>query len=228
MTRLGERERLLAIDTCLGACSAAVVVDGALRASRYEERRTGHAEAIVPMLEAVLAEADMPPKSIERIAVTIGPGTFAGMRIGLAAAEGLRLSIGAALVPVSSLWAIGQRVLAAQGPFHQPLAIAVDAGRGQVYLEVLDRSGQPVDGPVLIDVGAAVALVAGKELLLAGSGAPLIAGNAPERVLVGALEPKAADFAVAAGSLPVATEAVRPLYFRPADAVVQSAPGLRA
>ncbi len=228
MTRADQSLRLLAIDTCLGACSAAVAVEGGVPAASYEERRTGHAEAIVPMIEAVLAHAGVPPNSLERIAVTIGPGTFAGMRIGLAAAEGLKLATGAALIPVSSLWAIGQRVLAAQGPFHQPLAIAVDAGRGQVYLELMDGSGEPMDGPVLIDVGAAIALVAGKEVLLAGSGALQIAGSAPERVVAGAFEPRAGDFAVAAGCLPIVTGPVRPLYFRPADAVVQSAPGLRA
>ncbi len=228
MTQPGVPLRLLAIDTCLGACSAAAAVEGSVRAQAYEERRTGHAEAIVPMLERVLAEAGMPPESLERIAVTIGPGTFAGMRIGLAAAGGLKLATGAALIPVSSFWAIGQRVLAAHGPFHQPLAIAVDAGRGQVYLELMDRSGEPMDGPVLIDIGAAIALVAGKEVLLAGSGALQIAGSAPERVVAGAFEPRAADFAVAAGCLPIATGPVHPLYFRPADAVVQSPPGLRA
>ena len=228
MTRPGEPLRLLAIDTCLGACSVAVAVGGIIRAARYEERRTGHAEAIVPMIEAVLAEAGVTPKSLERIAVTIGPGTFAGMRIGLAAAEGLRLSTGAALVPVSSLWAIGQRVIAERRSLESPLAIAVDAGRGQVYIEVLGLDGAPDEGPQLLGVDEA-ALLAGKHNApIAGSGAELLARAAANHVLAGSIEPRASDFAVAAGALPVATEPVRPIYFRPADAVVQSAPGLRA
>lgn len=228
MTRPGEPLRLLAIDTCLGACSAAVAVDGVVRAQRYEERRTGHAEAIVPMVEGVLADAGVAPISLERIAVTIGPGTFAGMRIGLAAAEGLRLSTGAALVPVSSLWAIGQRVLADRGPIERPLAIAVDAGRGQVYIEVLRPDGTPDLGPQLLANDEAAMLVGKHNAALAGSGSGLLASAAVNAVLAGATEPCASAFAVAAGSLPVATEPVRPLYFRPADAVVQSAPGLRA
>lgn len=228
MTRPDAPLHLLAIDTCLGACSAAVAVEGVVRAARYEERRTGHAEAIVPMIEAVLAQAGVPPKSLERIAVTIGPGTFAGMRIGLAAAEGLRLSTGAMLVPASSLWAIGQRVIAEHGPIERPLAIAVDAGRGQVYIEVIEPGGAPAGGPQLLAIDEAALLVGKYNALLAGSGAGLLASAAANHVLAGGLEPRASDFAIAAGALPVATEPVRPRYFRPADAVVQSAPGLRA
>lgn len=228
MTRPGERVPLLAIDTCLGACSAAVAVGGIVRAACYEERRTGHAEAVVPMIQRVLAEAGVAPKDLERIAVTNGPGTFAGIRIGLAAAEGLRLTTGAALVPVSSLWALGQRVIAEHGPLDRPLAIAVDAGRGQVYLEMVDRSGTPSDGPLLVEIGAARTMVAERSAALAGSGARLAAGGTNLPVLSEQIEPKAAGFAVAALRLPMASGPVQPHYLRPADAVAQSAPGLRA
>lgn len=226
--RPGEPLPLLAIDTCLGACSAAVAVDGVVRAARYEERRTGHAEAIVPMIEAVLANAGVTPKSLKRIAVTIGPGTFAGMRIGLAAAEGLSLATGATLVPVSSLWAIGQRVIAERGLSERPLAVAVDAGRGQVYIELLGPQGAHVNGPQLLAIAEASAIAGQRSVLRAGSGAGLLTQGAEGDVLAGAIEPRASDFAVAASALPVATGPVRPLYFRPADAVVQSAPELRA
>jgi tRNA threonylcarbamoyladenosine biosynthesis protein TsaB len=221
--------RLLAIDTCFGACSAALAVDGVVRAGCYEARRTGHAEALLPMVERVLAEAGVSASSLNRIAVTRGPGTFAGVRIGLAAAEGLRLSTGAGLVAVSSLWAIGQRVIAGHGPLDRALAIAVDAGRDQVYLECLDACGAAGEGPKLVAVGSAVERLAGMNAALAGSAARRLAIGAGARVLAEAVEPRAADFAVAAGRQPVVSGVVAPLYLRTAEFVAQAPPqGIRA
>lgn len=214
---------LVAIDTCFGACSVAVALNGRVAACAYEERRTGHAEAVVPMIEHVLGQASLLTAAIRAIAVTRGPGTFAGMRIGLAAAEGLRLATGAALIPVSSLWAIGQRVLSQRGPMDRPLAIAVDAGRGQVYVELLAPDGIATGGPDLLTIEQATDLARAAGAGVAGSGAHLI-----DMVDPLAIEPDAASFALAAGRLPEASAHVTPLYFRPADAVVQaSPPGLR-
>jgi tRNA threonylcarbamoyladenosine biosynthesis protein TsaB len=225
----GEAVRLLAIDTCFAACSAAVAVDGVVRAAQYEERRTGHAEAIVPMIERVLSDAGIAVHTIDRVAVTNGPGTFAGVRVGLAAAEGLRLSTGARLVPVPSLWAIGQRVLAEHGPLDRPLVIAVDAGRDHIYLEDLDASATPVEGPKLLHVGSARAIVSRLNVVLAGSGARLLGTGTGAPVLADDILPRAADFVVPAAAWPIAAGAVRPCYLRPAEFVAQSAPhGIRA
>lgn len=216
---------LLAIDSCFGACSVAVAVDGRIAARCYEERRIGHAEAIVPMIAETLDLAGIGPAAIEAIAVTRGPGTFAGMRIGLAAAEGLRLSTGARIIPVSSLWAIGQRVLAGRGPQGTPLAIAVDAGRGQLYFELLTPDGQSGgDGPELLSIGEATARVRKAAASVVGSGAALVDTSSP----AAPIEPQAAHFALAALALSASTGPVAPLYLRPADAVVQAPPaGLR-
>jgi tRNA threonylcarbamoyl adenosine modification protein YeaZ len=221
--------RLLAIDTCLAACSAAVAVDSTVRASQYEERRSGHAEAIVPMIERVLADAAVAPSSIDRIVVTIGPGTFAGVRVALAAAEGLRLATGAALIPVSSLWAIGQRVLAERAPRDPRLAIAVDAGGDHVYLECLEAADLPGSGPTLLPIGTARETVLRWGAALAGSGARQLAAGTGTSVLVEEMLPRASDVVVPAAILPVADGVVRPLYLRRADFVRQSAPeGIRA
>lgn len=216
---------LLAIDTCFGACSVAVALAGRVVASRYEERRTGHAEAIVPMIAGVLGEAGIEMAALTTIAVTRGPGTFAGMRIGLAAAEGLKLSTGAAIVPVSSLWAIGQRVLAERGPQAAPFAIAVDAGRGQVYFELLSPEGSPSgDGPELLSIDDARGRIERNKAMAFGSGSSLIGAS----IEATPIEPDSARFALAALHLPAAAGDVAPLYFRPADAIVQAPPpGLR-
>lgn len=218
---------LLAIDTCLGACSAAVVVEGRVAASTYEERRTGHAEAIVPMISAVIAKSRITTAEIRRIAVTRGPGTFAGMRIGLAAAEGLRLSNGASLIPVSSLWAIGQRVIAERASPVSALVVAVDAGRGQVYFELLGPDGRPSDGPKILSIEEAAQRTRLEKAVAVGSGAHLVS-PAEFTASAPAIEPMASAFALPALDQPVATGQVAPLYFRPADAVVQAPPpGLR-
>jgi tRNA threonylcarbamoyladenosine biosynthesis protein TsaB len=218
---------LVAIDTCFGACSVAAASGGRILAGAYEERRTGHAEAIVPMIDQVLAAGGIAPHAIKTIAVTRGPGTFAGMRIGLSAAQGLQLATGAVLIPLSSLWAIGQRVLAQRGAGGRPLAIAVDAGRGQVYFELLDAGGRPVEGPELLMVEEAERRAGRAGAVIAGSGARLLA-NSEASWASGVVEPEASAFALAALDCPVATEVVTPLYFRPADAVVQvPPPGLR-
>jgi len=98
--------RILAFDTALGACSAAVWADGLVLARAFEPRSRGHAEALLPMIEAVLAEAGLRLDALDRLAVTVGPGSFAGTRVGLAAARGLALATGLPLVGVTTLEAV--------------------------------------------------------------------------------------------------------------------------
>jgi tRNA threonylcarbamoyladenosine biosynthesis protein TsaB len=105
---------VLAFDTSAGACSAAVLGgDGTVLARRCEALERGHAERLLPMLRDVLAEAGVEIADLALLAVTIGPGTFTGIRIGLAAARGLALASGLPLVGVTSLEAVAASVPAA-------------------------------------------------------------------------------------------------------------------
>ncbi|RME99210.1 MAG: tRNA (adenosine(37)-N6)-threonylcarbamoyltransferase complex dimerization subunit type 1 TsaB, partial [Alphaproteobacteria bacterium] len=138
----GTVMKLLALDTTLGACSAAVLCAAGDRQrlfARFEERARGHAEALMPMVADVLAEAGVGYDELDRIALTRGPGTFTGVRIGVAAARGLALATGAALFATDSL-----SVIAADarerwqqendgGARPQQIATLVDARRGEVY-----------------------------------------------------------------------------------------------
>jgi tRNA threonylcarbamoyl adenosine modification protein YeaZ/ribosomal-protein-alanine acetyltransferase len=95
---------LLALDTCFDACSAALYdVARGVVASRFERMERGHAEALGPMVEALFAEAGVAPPALARIAVTIGPGTFTGLRIGLAYAKGMALALNIPLIGIDSL-----------------------------------------------------------------------------------------------------------------------------
>ena len=136
---------VLAFDTCLGAVSAAVRWRGASGewqvASRFEARAGGHAERLMPMIAEVMEEAGLAFADLGRIAVTVGPGTFTGVRGGVAAARGLALASGLPVVTATSLavMAHGAREQL-QGRDADLLAVAVDARRGMVYLEIFDEA----------------------------------------------------------------------------------------
>ena len=126
---------VLAFDTAQGALSAAVRDGEGELAAIFEERTRGHAEALMPMLETVLAEAALGFAGLDALAVTVGPGTFTGLRVGLAAARGLALARGLPLVGVTTLEAVAAPVSAVAG---EAVVAAFDARRDEIYLQVFD------------------------------------------------------------------------------------------
>ena len=100
--------KLLALDCAGLACSVALWRDGAIVAERTREMARGHAEALMPMLGEVMAAADERLDALDRLAVTVGPGSFTGIRVGLAAARGLALAIGCPLIGVGTLAALAE------------------------------------------------------------------------------------------------------------------------
>lgn len=133
---------LLAIDTATEACSAALLCHGTWHV-RYAEMPRGHTRALMPMVHALLAEADMALGDVRAIAVDHGPGAFTGVRIGVSAAQGLALGLGCPVVPVSSLAALAWQ--AGQGP----VVSAIDARAGGVYLgyHMVDGKGAHLLAP---------------------------------------------------------------------------------
>ncbi len=101
---------LLALDTCFGCCSAALY-DSRIIAARHQFMETGHAEALAPMVQALFADAGTKPKDLTRIAVTIGPGSFTGVRIGLSFARGLALALDIPMIGIDSLTATAAPLL---------------------------------------------------------------------------------------------------------------------
>src|SRR5215469_8711576 len=204
---------ILGLDTALAACSIAVTRDGEVLAAASEPMQRGHQERLAPMVQAVMADAGLEFAVLDKVGVTVGPGSFTGLRVGLAFAKGLGLALGRPCVGVGTLEA-----LAASEPGPGLTAAAIDAKRGQVYLQAFEV-GAAVMAPDSLPVETAAARLAelwrGGPLRLVGPGAGLLAGIAPEAVVIERAAPDpAAVCALAAGR----TTPARPLYLRAPDA----------
>ncbi|MHA1598030.1 MAG: tRNA (adenosine(37)-N6)-threonylcarbamoyltransferase complex dimerization subunit type 1 TsaB, partial [Alphaproteobacteria bacterium] len=124
--------RVLAIDTATSSCSVAMWGDGDILARRAESMPRGQSEALMGMIADVLSEAELDMSAIDLLAVTIGPGAFTGIRIGLAAARGLALASGLPLLGVTTTEAIA----AAIKGNNIPLLVALDSKRADIFIEV--------------------------------------------------------------------------------------------
>jgi tRNA threonylcarbamoyladenosine biosynthesis protein TsaB len=206
---------VLALDTATGACSAAVLRDGAVLAARCEPMTRGHQERLASLVRETMAEAGVAFADIDRIGVTVGPGSFTGLRVGLAFAKGLGLALSKPCIGVGTLEA-----LAASDPGPGLTAAVIDAKRGQLYLQVF-QDGVAVMAPdVLAQEIAAARLAefwAGGLARLVGPGAALLAGVLPGAEVHERAAPDPAALARLAASRPAGIPA-RPLYLRAPDA----------
>ncbi len=224
---------ILAFDTCLGAVSVAVRWRGAggewLMRHAHEVRERGHAERLMPMIAETMREAGLAFSDIGRIAATIGPGTFTGVRGGVAAARGLALASGVTTVGATSLAVMAhqaeERVGASRG--GRLLVVAVDARRDAVYLQIFpgahDDAAEP---PLVLSPEEAARRIGPLPVMIVGSGAEPVAtavnaaGGRAEATLVD-LQPDARALASMAADL-VPSHPLRPLYLRPPDVKPQA------
>jgi tRNA threonylcarbamoyladenosine biosynthesis protein TsaB len=170
--------RVLAIDTALGACSACVVSDDVLEPLTSETllMSRGHAEALLPLVDRVIARLDGGFASLDRVAVTIGPGSYTGLRVGIAAARAIGLAAGIPVVGVTTLSALLASAVSTEK--RRLCAAAIDARHGQVYFQAVAPGGRTVVAPALIGMRDAVRLIGTGAVTLIGSGAPAIAVEA--------------------------------------------------
>ena len=201
---------LLAVDTALGACSVAILDGGRVRAHRCEAMDRGHAEALAPMVADAMADAGIAFAALDRLAVTTGPGTFTGQRVGLAFMRGLRVALHRPLIGVTTLAAMLAQALAQTGLSRA--AALHDARRGEVYLQISD-DGEPAVLPFEDALGQL-----GGVLALAGTAAPAAAARLPHAVLSDVRQPDALWVGRLAHALPDTQVAPRPLYLRAPDA----------
>lgn len=161
---------VLAIDTALEFCAAAVLdtATGQFLARESQAMKRGHAEALMPLIARVMASAALPFTELDRVAVTTGPGSFTGLRVGISAARGLALAAGKPVVGVSTLAAYAAP-LVDEGN-EEPIVVAIDARHDHVYTQTFSGHGVTLIKPAVMPVDDA--------LRAARFGAPRIVGNA--------------------------------------------------
>jgi tRNA threonylcarbamoyladenosine biosynthesis protein TsaB len=212
---------ILAIDTCLDACSVAVCAGETLLAVRSEPMSRGHQERLAPMVYEAMRDAGLGFSALGRIAVTVGPGSFTGLRVGLAFAKAMALALDIPCVGVGVLEALALG-MAPQGF----VCAAVDAKGGQIYLQIfIDGRAAMAPDALAPDTAAARLgeLWTGGPASLIGSGAALLAGVLPSAAIL----PRTAPDPLAIARIGQAARAPipppRPLYLRAPDAKLSAA-----
>lgn len=222
--------RILGFDTATSACSAAVWEDGRIAARRFEPMPRGQSERLIPMVREVLSEAGADFPDLDLLAVTIGPGSFTGLRIGLAAARGMALAGDLACFGVTTLDAVAAGVSEREREEANVLVV-LDSKRAEVYAQAFRSDLRPLSEPKALMPADLAALTATGEgdadhVVVAGDGA----GQAVEALKDKGIEavlstapgvPDAATVAAIAAerwSPDQPAAPLRPLYLRPPDA----------
>jgi len=202
---------ILALDCSLDSCSAAILDDtrGVL-ARHFERMERGQAERIAPMVRDVMAEAGVTAPSLDRIGVTLGPGTFTGIRIGLACAKGLALALNKPVIGIDTLRAI----VANAGKVSEAIAVATDARQGQIYLGIY-RGGETLVAPRRLALEDVAHLLPQGPLFVMGGAKTALIAAAQRNDLAARSE---SDIPIAANFAPFIIDAepdamsLRPLY----------------
>ncbi len=219
--------RVLAIDTALEACSAAVLdtEQAAILASESHIMVRGHAEALMPLIASVMAQASLRFSELDRIAVTVGPGSFTGLRVGIAAARGIGLAAAKPVVGLTTLTALAAPYIAADDSL--PIAAVIDARHSHVYLQLFGTGGRTLIPPRIVPLREAVHAAAAASARLVGSGACMIAQNWSNQEPPQLVDERRApdiDWVARVGAAADENQsAPKPLYLRAPDAHPQSA-----
>ncbi|MGH6857936.1 MAG: tRNA (adenosine(37)-N6)-threonylcarbamoyltransferase complex dimerization subunit type 1 TsaB [Methylocella sp.] len=167
--------KILAIDTALPAVSACILGDDADSPEAIETMamERGHAEALLPLIDRVMARVEGGFASLGRVAVTVGPGSFTGLRVGIAAARAIGIACKIPVTGVSTLAALAAPLILEQKPGL--VAAAIDARRGNVFFAAFGTDGRAVLPPRIAPAREAMRALGAGPVRLAGSGAPLLA-----------------------------------------------------
>jgi tRNA threonylcarbamoyladenosine biosynthesis protein TsaB len=174
---------ILAIDTALDACAAAVLDTDATRTIARESQamKRGHAEALMPLIGRVIKASGIAFAGLDRIAVTTGPGSFTGLRVGLSAARGIALAANKPVVGVTTLTAYAAPVVSQNG---EPSVIsAIDARHDHVYFQVVSGDGSSLMRPKVAPIEEALAASRFGPCWLVGNAAKILADRWPSDAL---------------------------------------------
>jgi tRNA threonylcarbamoyl adenosine modification protein YeaZ len=223
--------RILAIDTALPACSACVLDSDAPEpiSSETLPMARGHAEALLPLLERVVAHAEGGFASLDRVAVTVGPGSFTGIRVGLSAARAIGVARRIPVAGVSTLAALAAPlILDGDGAI---VVAAIDALHGSVFVTGYGSGGRTILSPRHSPVRDAVRALGAGPLRITGSGAPMLAIEAwsiglKAEVVRDSIAPDIAYVARLGLAADPASAPPRPLYLKAPDAKPQKPPAI--
>ncbi|PCJ68870.1 MAG: tRNA (adenosine(37)-N6)-threonylcarbamoyltransferase complex dimerization subunit type 1 TsaB [Rhodobiaceae bacterium] len=222
---------LLAMDTGQAACSVALWREGKIIAHRYTAMPKGHAEVLVPMIEEVQNEAGFAFEDLDALAVTVGPGTFTGLRVGLATARGIALASGKPLIGVTTLEAIAHAARGEAVDKEAVIAASFDARRDEIYLQCFATGEVALTEPSLVTLDTCNEYVPNSDLpiICVGTGAALLmerlAGAGHDALSAqAALLPDARCVAEIAAARGVTEDSLPgPLYLRAPDAKLPKA-----
>jgi tRNA threonylcarbamoyladenosine biosynthesis protein TsaB len=219
--------RLLAIDTALGLCSACVFdteTDTALASASVEMSR-GHAEALMPLIERVINQIDGEFTSLDRVAVSVGPGSFTGLRVALSAGRAIGVAAEIPAVGVNTLSAFAAPYLGFDNVDH--IASVIDARHSHVYVQMIRSDGKLVLAPQITLISDVVAAIGALKVRIVGSAASLFADAMRSQGFNPDVEPDSAgpdiDWIARLGAIANPDHAPpSPLYLRPPDATPQT------
>lgn len=167
--------KILNIETSGKICSVALTCDGALELQLDDSQGMRHAEVLAPFVERIMSELNRKEQKLDAVAVSIGPGSYTGLRIGLSLAKGLAFSLGVPLIGVSTL-----KILAVKAMFRgmhwqgtELLVPMIDARRMEVFTAVYDFALNEVvkPGPMILDADSFANLLEEHEMWFFGDGA---------------------------------------------------------
>jgi tRNA threonylcarbamoyladenosine biosynthesis protein TsaB len=214
---------ILAIDTALDACAAAVLDTGSSQMIARESlaMKRGHAEALMPLIARVMKDAGLPFAALDRIAVTAGPGSFTGLRVGLSAARGIALAAGKPVVGLTTLSAYAAPVVSESG--EQPVISAIDARHDQVYFQAVSGDGSTLIPPQVAPIAEMLAAWRFGPPQLVGNAAQILADRwpadaAPPFRVDAQAAPDIAWVAWLGAAVSPSAAPARPFYLRAPDA----------
>ncbi|HTH95980.1 MAG TPA: tRNA (adenosine(37)-N6)-threonylcarbamoyltransferase complex dimerization subunit type 1 TsaB [Stellaceae bacterium] len=212
---------VLAFDCSGASCSAAVLSEGDILAHRFAAMARGQAEALVPMIGEVMAQAGLSFVSLDAIVTTVGPGSFTGIRLGLAAAQGLALASSRPILAVSAFEAHLAGLGA--GPPAHPVLVAIDSRRGPVFAQVFGTNRAALTEPMQLEPAEVERHLPAGPVVAIGDGAVLLKGYVdPARIGPAGASPHIDAAALArlvGGALAWRPRVLAPvpLYLRPPD-----------
>lgn len=218
--------RILAIDTALAACAVAVLdtEKGARSTSETVPMLRGQAEALMPMIARVMDEMNIEFSELDRIAVTVGPGSFTGLRVGISAARGIALAASKPAVGLSTLAAYAAPHIAQDDTL--PVVAVIDARHDHVYMQVFGAGGRTLVSPRIAPLREAAHTAALAPARIVGSAAKLVVAAWPSGeqppVLVEAPDVPDVNWVARLGAAATpGPGSPKPLYLRPPEAQAQ-------